>query len=61
MTQPKFTKELFEEMLAALTQATQQFEHQYEYTSLDGYGALILKLRAVIAKAEGLKDGGDNG
>lgn len=41
------------EMLEALKQATDQLEKDYEATPLDGTGALIRKLQAVIQKAEG--------
>lgn len=41
------------ELLDALKQATNQLDRDYKFTPLDGSAALILKLRAAIAKAEG--------
>lgn len=41
------------ELLGALKQATNQLDRDYKFTPLDGSAALILKLRAAIAKAEG--------
>jgi hypothetical protein len=41
------------EMLEALKQAVGQLERDYAPTPLDGHAALIRKLRATVAKAEG--------